>query len=150
PHLDPELVELRNGALGEVRAEGRQNTRPCLEEAHPRRRRIDVPEVAVENELRELGQRAGQLYAGGTAANDREAEQLFPPRRALLSLGELEGDEDTIPDRHRVLDRLEAVRGVAPRLVPEVRSLRTAGHDEKIPRDGRSILEVRPPGLEVD
>ncbi len=59
---------------------------------------FDPPEVAVEHELRQLGEGARELHPRGAAPDDDEGEQRLAPLRARLPLGELEGDEDALAD----------------------------------------------------
>ena len=79
------------------------------------------PEVARERLARDLGERAGQLDAGGTAADDHEGEQVALLGAVRLTLGGLEREEHPAADLERVLERLQPGRDGLPLLVAEVR-----------------------------
>ena len=51
----------------------------CFDEQHVGVGRIDVAEFVAQRVARDLGQRAGQLDAGGAAADDHEVEQHASP-----------------------------------------------------------------------
>ena len=85
PDLDPELLELRRCALGEVVREGWENAGARLEQPDLRLRRIDVAEVPIENELGQLRQRTRELDPRRPTADDDEAEELLSHRRDPVS-----------------------------------------------------------------
>ncbi len=69
---------------------------------------------------RDLGQRAGQLDAGGAGADDHEGHPGPPPRIVGLALGDLEGHQDPLPDAQGVFQRLESGRMLGPVVVAEI------------------------------
>ena len=78
-HLDTERLQLLQRTLGGRRLERRQQPRPGFDENHPRAARVGHAEVARDHVDRQLLDRAGQLHAGGAAADDDERQV----RRAL-------------------------------------------------------------------
>ena len=102
--------------------------------------------------MRELGDRAGQLDAGGAAADDREREELAPRAHVGLAFGALEREEHAPPDLEGVLEVLQARSVDLPVVVTEVRGLRADGEDQPVVRERllRLVVDVDHTCFEVD
>ena len=105
PDLDPEPLELPLGRGRPVRRVGRQDAVDRLDEDDPGLAGPDRPEVAPERVVGDLAERAGQLDAGRSAADEHERHPGPSSFGVGLALGGLEGDEDPAADLGRVLDR---------------------------------------------
>ena len=77
-------------------------------------RGVDGAEFVAQRLARDFRQRAGQLDAGRTAADEHERQQLLPPRRIRFALGALERQQDAAANLERILERLEARARSAP------------------------------------
>jgi hypothetical protein len=151
-NLGAELVELLDRALRERRRERRQDARAGLDEDDLRLARIDGSKVTREHEVRELGDRAGQLDAGGAAADDREREELAPRADIRLAFGAFECEEHAPPDLEGVLEVLQAGSVDLPVVVTEVRGLRADGEDQPVVGERllRIVVDVDLARFEVD
>ena len=89
-----------------------------------------MAEVARERLARDLGERAGHLDAGRTAADDDERQQRGALRRIALALGALERQQHAAADLERVLERLQSRRDDPPLVVAEVGVRRAGGEDQ--------------------
>ncbi|MDB5217598.1 MAG: hypothetical protein JWO86_5525 [Myxococcaceae bacterium] len=151
-NLGAELLELLDRALRERRRERRQDARTGFDEDHLRLARVDGAEVTSEDEVRQLGDRARELDAGGAAADHREREELAPRAHVGLALGAFEGEEHAAADLERVLEVLQSGRMDLPVVVTEVRGLRADREHEPVVREGlvRFVSDVNGPRLEID
>ncbi len=87
-------------------------------------------EVAVQDRAGELGERAGELDAGGPAADHDDRHGGLALHRVGLGLGALEGQEDATPDRERVIEGLEPRGELLPLRMAEVAGAAAGGDDE--------------------
>ncbi len=94
--------------------------------------RVDAAELRGQRGARELGDRAGELDARRTGADNDEGQK----RRALplvgLALRLLEGEEDAAPYGRRVLERLEARRERLPSIMAEIGVPRAGRQHERV------------------
>jgi hypothetical protein len=97
----------------------------------------------------DLGDRAGELNPGRTAANDDEGQQRPPPLGVVRLLGLLESVQDPAPDVEGVVERLEARREGLPLVVAEVGVAGAGGDDQVVERQLALVEDHRLP-LEVD
>jgi hypothetical protein len=93
---------------------------------------IDAAKVARDGLARDLGQRAGQLHAGGPAADHHRGQERALLGSVRLPLRLLVGDEHAAPDLERVLERLEARGQRLPVVVAEVGVTRPRGQDQAV------------------
>ncbi len=98
----------------QIRRERRQDARSGLDQQHPRLARVDVPELIRQGHVGKLGDGAGELDAGGAAADDHEGEPCAAQRLVGLALGALEGEQDAPPDRGCILERFQRRARKAP------------------------------------
>ena len=103
--------------------------------------RVDAAELADQRVARQLGEGAGHLDAGRSAADDDEREPRFAGCGVGQALGALEGADDARADVERVGQRLQAVRVPGPVVVAEVAVRRAGGHDEVVVGDRLSVVE---------
>ncbi len=124
-----------------------------VEQDHPRRGRIDVPERAFERVVGEFGDLPGHFDARRACADDGERQQLLPTGRIAGALGLLERPENPGPQLQRVVDRLHAGRPLGEMVVAEVRLAGACGDDQAVVRgDVRVAEQLRGDGFarEVD
>src|SRR5262249_52603968 len=119
-HFHAESCKRALGGVRERGWEGRKHAIGCLHEHDARSRRIERAKLTRETVPGQLGDRAGQFYAGRTAADDDEGEPGPPLRFVLTALRRLEGKQKTAANIERVLDRLEARRCRCPIVVAEI------------------------------
>ena len=100
-HLHAELLQLPACAVREFLGKRRQYPRPGFDQAYPRARRIDVAELVLQRVPGDLGQGAGQLDPGRTAANDGDRQTPL----ALVRVGGPLGPLAWGADRARRLGR---------------------------------------------
>jgi hypothetical protein len=131
-HLHAEPAQLRRGLVRELGRKAAQHARAGFDQLHARVRRVDAAELAHQRVARNLGQRAGQLHAGGPAAHHREREPGRALGLAARGLGMLEREQDAAAQRHRVVERLQARRVLGPLVVAEVGVRRAAGHQQEV------------------
>ena len=131
-NLGAEPLQRAGGIVRELRREGRQHPRPRLDQDHPRLAGVDVAELARQRLLGQLGDDAGELHAGRTAADDAEGHQRPAILGIGLALGTLEGEQQPAADRRRVLERLQARGRGLPFVVAEI----------GVPRAGREHQRV--------
>ena len=81
---------------------------------------------------RDLGQRAGQLHAGGTAADHHESQPAGAVLYACCALGELKGLQHAAANLLRIGQRLESRRMRCPFVVAEVAVRGATGHDQVV------------------
>src|SRR5207237_8542856 len=109
------------GAAGKGFREGTEDARRALEQDDGRLRRIDPTKVASDGSSGDLTEGAGQLDAGGTAADDHEREQCLALDGIVLALGGLVGQQHAAADLLCLLDALESGGRCLRVLVAEVR-----------------------------
>ena len=139
PHVDAKPRQIGARGLAQGLRERAQHRRARLDQDDARRAGIEVPEIARERLPRNLGERAGHLDAGRAAADHDKGEQPLAPARIGLPLGTLERQQHAPPDVERVLERLEARRGRAPLVVPEVGVRGAARHDQVVVRQPLAV-----------
>ena len=83
---------------------------------------------------RDLRQRAGQLDAGRSAADDHERQQPSLSRPVLLALRLLEREENPTSYIERVLQRLQSGRVRPPLVVAEIRVAGARCHNQVVVR----------------
>ena len=79
PDGHAQFLELQSGRVREVVGVGRKETGACFDQDDARGGGVDMTEVARERLPRDLGQGAGQLDSGGSAADDHERQAGPPP-----------------------------------------------------------------------
>src|SRR4051812_43503900 len=84
------------------------SARPALDEQDARRLRLDVAEVLAQRLACDLRQRAGELDAGGPAADDHERRQPALRVGVRLALCRLVGEQHLPPDLQRIVQALQA------------------------------------------
>ena len=82
-----------------------QDARRGLHQDHARAGGIEVAELLLHAVSRKLGDRAGQLHAGRTAAHDQERQQAAPLVFVFGRLGSLESGQHAPAHLGRILDR---------------------------------------------
>ncbi len=90
----------------------------------------------------ELGDRAGELDAGRTAADDDEGQLGAALFRVSFLLGTLESQQHPPPDRGRVLKRLQAGRKLFPLILAEIGVARAGGEHQRVVADRASVSEL--------
>ena len=131
-HVDAQPLEIaaRGGAqrFGKIRQHGRA----AFEQDDLRGTGIEVAEVLRQRVARDLGERAGHLDAGRTAADDDERQLRGAARGIRLTLGALEREQHAAADLERVFERLQPGRVRPPVVVAEVRVRRAGGDDQVV------------------
>ena len=94
PHLDTEAAERRARGVAELRRKRRQDRVARFDQDDPRLARVDGSEFVAQRLPRNFRERAGQLDAGRTAADQDERQQFLLPRRVRFALGALEREQD--------------------------------------------------------
>ena len=149
-HRHAELAEL----LGRLRrgrlAERGDHALAGVEQDHPRRARVDPPEVALHRVAREDRELPGDLDAGRPAADDDERQPLVAGGGIGSALGLLEGAEDPVAEVDRVLERLQPARDLLPLVVAEVGRLAAAGDDQAVVVEPLAAVEHDLSPLDVD
>ena len=135
-------------ALGLVRERFRESgkkARPGLDKNDARRARRDGAEIVADRFARELGDGAGHLDAGRTAADDDKGQKSCSSSRIGLDLGALEGEQDLGAQARGIVDGLDAGRIRLPLVMTEITVPGTAGEDEIVERNGAAAgaLAVR-------
>ena len=115
--------------------------------------RVEVPEVAPQGAMRELGDLPGDLHPRGAAADDGEGEPGAAFGVVLGELGHLERAEDPGAQRQRVVDGLHRRRVQAELGMAEVRAADPDAEDQVVVgevarRDG--VLHVDGAGRQVE
>ena len=149
-HLGAEPGQRVGGIGREPLGEGRQDPGTGLDEEHAGLAGIDVAELAGQRLLRQLGDDAGELDAGGTAADDAEGHQRPAPLAIGLALGLLEGEEQAPADRRRVLEGLEAGGRGLPLVVAEIGVAGAGGEDEGVIGHLAAVGQQHPAPRPVD
>ena len=94
-----------------------------------------MAEVVAHVELGDVADGAGQLDAGGPAADDDEVERRVPAVLDHLPLGQLEGQQDAAANLDGVFDGFEAGSERRPLVVAEVGVGGAGGEDEVVVRE---------------
>ena len=118
--LDAELLQRVLGLLAQRPAERREHLGRRVEQDHPGLARVDPAEVAVQRAVRQLGDLAGHLDAGGARAHDDEGQQPVDLVLVVGELRQLEGAEDAAAQLEGVVDALHAGRELGELVVAEV------------------------------
>src|SRR4051812_16220050 len=142
--LDALALELLRSLRRQVLAESGQDLLAAVEQPHLGTGGVDVLEVHREHTVSELGDLAGDLDAGRSAADDHKAEPGLSPLGILSEGRHLERPEDPRPQLERVVDGLHARRPAGELVVAEVRLSGTRGDDQAVVRD----FELSPIGAE--
>ena len=125
----------------------------AFDEHDARRLGADVPEVLPQRLARDLGERAGQLDAGRSAADDHERQQAPLHGGVRLPLRRFERQQHPPPDLERIVERLQPGRARRPLGVAEVRMRRAGRDDQVVVRHlvaARPALEDHATGRDVD
>ncbi len=142
-HVDADRLQVGQRAVAELGGHASQQTRRTLDENHPRRRGVDVPEVAWNRLGRDLLDGTGQLHAGGPSTDHDEGQLRASGRLVSLDLRRFECEEHAAPDLDGIIDRLEPGGIVGPPIVAEVRVCRPGGQDQVVVgKDGVSHLDL--------
>ena len=119
-HFDAQMLERSLRFGGEVRRIRGEHARAAVKQENAAFGWVDVAKVVAHVKLGDVANGAGQLDAGGPAANDDEVEGRVPALLEHLALGELEGQQDTAANLDRVFNGLEARCEGLPLVVTEV------------------------------
>ena len=112
--FDAQALERRLGFGREIRRISGEHARAAVEQQHAALGGIDVAKVVAHVELCDVADGAGELDAGGAAADDDEVEGRVPALLEHLALGQLEGQQHAAANLDGVFDGLEARREAAP------------------------------------
>ena len=132
--LDAQMGESGFGFGGEVGRIGGQDARAGVEQEHAGFGGVDVAEVVAHEELGDVANGAGQLDAGGAAADDDEVERRMPAVFLHLALGQFKGKQNAAANFEGVLDGLEAGRERFPIVMAEIGVGGSGGEDEVVVR----------------
>ena len=116
----------------------------AFEEDDARRARVDVLVVARDRLAGDLLDRAGELDAGRSAADDAEGQHGAPRLGAAFVLGRLERQQDPPPQLGRILERLQSGRDRGPLVVAEVRVRRACREHQVVVGEPSRRLEQQP------
>ena len=106
--------------------------------------------LRCERVFRQFGDGPDQLDTGGTAADDGEVQQPPPLIGIGLDFGPLEREQDSAPQRNRVVDALQAGRVRRPVVVPEIALLRPGGDDQIVERNSLAFRDhLVPAGVDA-
>ena len=106
-------------------------------------------EVFPQRAAGDLGQRAGELDAGRSAADDHEGEQPRLGRGVGFTLGGFEREQNLPPDLQRIVQRLETGRARGPFGVAEI-GVRGAGRDDEVVVVDAPAIDDHAPPLGLD
>ena len=141
-HVHAQPAQRSLGLVREAFREGREHTRPGLDEDDFGLARVDGAKVADQHGSRDVGERARELHAGGAAADDHEGHEGSARRVVRLVLRPLECQEHAPPDLERVLERLQRRRIPLPVLVAEVRIADARGEDQIVVSQRLGVLDA--------
>src|SRR6185437_752803 len=116
----------------------REKARPGFEQDDARLLRVDMPEIARQRLVRELGDGSGELDSGRAAADHDEGQQRGAARRIATGFGLLESEQQPAADEQRILDALQSRREAAPLVMAEIGMGGAGGDDERIVWDARA------------
>ncbi len=136
----PRRLSVGFGFGGEIRRIRGQHARAAIEQEHAAFGGVDVAKVVAHVELRDVADGAGELDAGGAAADDDEVERRVPALLEHLPLGQFEGQQHAAANFDGVFDGLEAGRERLPLIVAEV-GVRGAGGENEV-----VVVEARAAG----
>ena len=139
---DAKRGELLAGLLLKVGGVGAEDVGRALEDEDLGHGGVDVAKIFGHVELGDVADCAGQLDAGGAAADDDEVEGGMAAGLLHLALGEFEGEEDAAADLGGVLDGLEAGGELGPVVFAEVGVGGTGGDDEVVVLEHGAGLEL--------
>ena len=144
PHVDAAGQELGLGVLLQLGVERAEQVRRHLDQpdAHPCR--VDVGEGGAEHGAAQLGQRAGQLHAGGPAADHGDVQV------AVLDAEPLEAGHQVIPEHDGVGPGVQAERVFRRALDPVERGRHPGRQDEVVVAEVTAVAELDPAGHRVD
>ena len=144
PDVHAALVQLRPGVLTQLGVERAEQRGRHLDQPDVDPGRIDVREGRGEDGAAQLGERAGQLHAGGPAAGHGDVEI------AAVHAQSLEGPQEMIAQRDRIGAGVQG-EGVLGRSLDAVVGGRHAGGDEEVVvAELQAVGELDPAGYRVD
>ena len=124
PDLHAERFEIAHRASRELLVERRQDARPGFDQDHARLARIDAAKIARQRVAAHLADRARELHARRSAADDDEREMAPSRVEVLIALRRFERFEHAAADLGGLRQRLQARARSAP--IPRDRSTRAA------------------------
>ena len=144
PHVDAAVQQLGLGVLLQLRVERAEQVRRHLDQpdAHPGR--VDVGEGGAEHGAAQLGQRAGQLHAGGPAADHGDVQV------AAVHAEPLEAGHQVVTEHDGVGPGIEAERVLRCALDPVERGCHPGRQDEVVVAHVVAAAELDPAGRRVD
>ena len=110
---------------------------PRFDQEDARLPRVDHAEIARERPARELGNGAGELDTRRPAPDDGDRQQPRGLSGIRSHLCAFECQQESPPDRDRVIQRLESWRMLSPFVVPEIAVGRAGCKHEPVVCDGR-------------
>ena len=134
-HLDAQILQLLHRAGGQVFGETGKDALIALHQNDAGARRIDVPEILREGVARDLGDRSRHFHTGRSATDDDEGHR--GGLRCFVGdfLRVFEGQQQTPPDFHGVLETLQARREFLPFVMSEIGMPCSRREDEIIVAD---------------
>ena len=150
PHGDAEMFERELRLRREIRRVGRQHAVRALDEHDARVVRVDAAELAAQRVAGDLGEGAGELHAGGAAADHHEREPGAALHRIGLALGALECGEHAPADLERVFQGLQSRRVRRPLVVPEIAVGGAGGKDQVVVGELIAVFQAHHAPRDVD
>ena len=148
--FDAEAFELGFGFGGEILRIGGQHARAAVEQHDAALGGVDVAEVVAHVELGDVADGAGELHAGGSAADDDEIERRVPALLEHLPLGQLKGQQHAAANLGGVFDGFEAGRERLPLVVAEIGVRGAGGENEIVVVEARAAGQRHLPRGDVD
>src|SRR5579862_1641294 len=131
-NFDAEFGQFLLSFLGQVGRIRGEHARACVKEENACLPRIDVAEVALHEDLRDVADSAGKLYASGAAADDDKIERRMPAMFFHLALGKLKGEQDPSANLERVFNGFETGCKRRPVVVAKIGMCGTGGNNEVV------------------
>ena len=148
-HFDAQPAQLLFRFFRQIGRIGRQNALLPFDHDHACARRFDAPKIADHRVPGNLRQRAGQLGAGRSGANDHECEPRLLPLGIDLPFRRFEGQENSPANLQRVFHALQPRRMRFPFGMIEI-GVRRAGGDDQIVVRHFTVDELHDLLLHVD
>ena len=131
PDVDPKPHQRAPRRFAQVFGKCRKDRGSCFNQDDAGDRRIDGVEFQAQGLARDLAERARHLDTGRAAANQDERQEPSLIDGIRLALGLFERQQQSPPNRQRIVERFQSRRGIGPLVVPKIR-MRCAGCDDQV------------------
>ena len=147
-HVDAQVPQLPECGVAQWSLEDLQQGRARLQQQDLRRAQVQLLEIPTQHLGDELRECAGAFDAGGTAAHDREGQQLLSGLLVRRPVRGFEPRDDPVSQQQHVLQVLHRERSLGDGLVTEIGGGAAARQDQVVVAQGPAVGPHRLP-LEV-